>query len=459
MSSSFFNDAFDQYESQMSEYRANVNNLKDTLLLAKENRLEAAKQLGLELAAPYLAHASLDGIRSLLSDKLGTMLPKSATRPVAPSDVTSVATPDTTLATPSVANLQSAAAGAVETARTNVATATQPATPSQAGLTMAEREQRFNDLTLQNQAKWDREQQQLQAQRGGQAEDVPSELAAPPQATALQSNEIEPEPESELLNTLAERNTVSYGPMTEADDFVSGLDSIASVPGAASQELRMNQLADFFKPRDPVGTSGGTAVRRPTVDTEFNDEMLNDPRTLLQGGGIRPPPAQPAAEADVATFVEPEAGQASTNVIGRMFSGLKQAGQDALDQATSRLTQAVQSNVQSVQRATGATQEVAEQAIQGGDQAIQGGTRLLPTVAADVAEGGAAATEATEGALAATEIATEGPIGLIEAGLTVGIGELINKISDRARRSIPAAIPLPQLAIPSFQPGASFGGY
>jgi hypothetical protein len=138
---------------------------------------------------------------------------------------------------------------------------------------------------------------------------------------------------------------------------------------------------------------------------------------------------------------------------------MKQAGQDALDDATSRLSGAIQSNIKSVQSATGASEDVAAQAIKSGDVAIQGGTKALPAAAEGAVEGGAVAGEAAEGAIAATEIATEGPIGLIEAGLTVGLGELINKITDRARRSIPAAIPLPQLAIPTFQPGASFGGY
>jgi hypothetical protein len=418
MSGTFFNDAFDQYEAQMSEYRANVNNLKDTLMLAKENKLEAAKQLGLELAAPYLAHASFDGIRSLLSNKFGEIPARSSTLPKAPSDVTSVADADANLTKSSVENLRTAASNAVETAREQ------------------------------------------------QAAEVPTEATTettaevPPEApTEAPSAQIEEEPQSELLDALAERNTTAFGPQTEADDFVSGLDQIASVPGAASQEEQLGRLMDFFKPRDPTGTTGGSAVSRPTLDTEFNDEMLNDPRTILQGGGIRPPPAQPAIEPEITPFVEPEASQASTNVFGRLFGSMKQAGQDALDDATSRLSGAIQSNIKSVQSATGASEDVAAQAIKSGDVAIQGGTKALPAAAEGAVEGGAVAGEAAEGAIAATEIATEGPIGLIEAGLTVGLGELINKITDRARRSIPAAIPLPQLAIPTFQPGASFGGY
>jgi hypothetical protein len=240
----------------------------------------------------------------------------------------------------------------------------------------------------------------------------------------------------------------------------------------ASQNARVAKFQAQNDPEPQTGEVGDIASEAAIDEVNGSDGLIARNMAELGAG-------TPEGYASRTMLDEPEAGQATTNVIGRLFrvfnpsqetdeaggyvrnaiNQIQSSVKDTANEAVNSLKQAVSRNVADIEQATGATANVAEDAIASGTQAIQGGTKLISNVATEATEAGTTAGETT-GLATGEEIAVDsgaetGGVGFLVAGALALGGVLADIFTHHTTKPPPVAVP--QISIPTFQTGLATG--
>jgi hypothetical protein len=229
---------------------------------------------------------------------------------------------------------------------------------------------------------------------------------------------------SELLNVLSEGFRAGVPPAGTATQLQDTL--LESVPELSASDAE-SQLFEYFRPGASANgiTAPETSVfdARPTVDDEFGDEMLSDPRLILQSGGFGKSPQG---------FAGLQRAQRGINVAEDATSELQAQGGETIDTAVGAAQEAAGTVVGAASEAAGATVGAASEAA---------GTVVgAASEAAGAAVG--AAQEAVGGVIAgiSAELAPfAGPLALA-VGVGAGIYSLVEEIRQTLQKHNDTAI-------------------
>lgn len=395
-----FETKFQDYTAELSNYQSKFDRYKELAEQYASEPAEFARQLGIELASPFIAHITTDGLSKIFSGA------KNAAAKVARGDGLPTLDDLTTQIKSITDDLPFPDAGFI--------------TDAKSALT-----DKLNDLGLNSLAD---EVQGNVAGATGRATEALRTAGGDAQ---------------ELADGLASqaRAGISVGQDVAGEAVQNG---VSRVSGLASQ-LQGSELS-------ARGTLLAERMMEPTNVFGLRGTEDLDPEA---GFFAEPPPSQATTNVIGRLFgraptVESEDVMSS---LGGRLSGMT----TNLSDSASRLFATMGENVRAVENLTGATQSVAEQALSQGATAIRGGTDIITDAAGtatDVAGGVAGGLE-TGAELAAEAGPETGGLSEIVAGALALGGVLASLFSRHQDEATP--VQLPNLPRPSFAEGLATG--